>query len=130
MPDSRDRRGGPKPPSAEAPKPTRSRLGRLAFPAQPTPAEPLAPVSVRVPSMSDQTPSSPLRSGAVVVAADVPPPSAAHVAPSAPAVSTRVASRPDDATTLWGGRIRPGEELGSGAMGSVLRGMDTKLRRE
>jgi hypothetical protein len=31
---------------------------------------------------------------------------------------------------LWGGRIRPAEEVGSGAMGSVLRGMDTKLRRE
>ncbi len=31
---------------------------------------------------------------------------------------------------LWGGRLRPAEEVGSGATGSVLKGMDTKLRRE
>jgi tRNA A-37 threonylcarbamoyl transferase component Bud32 len=32
--------------------------------------------------------------------------------------------------SLWSGRIRPGEEVGRGAMGLVLRGTDTKLRRE
>jgi hypothetical protein len=31
---------------------------------------------------------------------------------------------------LWSGRLRPGDEVGRGAMGLVLRGMDTKLRRE
>ena len=33
-------------------------------------------------------------------------------------------------TPLWSGRLRAGEEVGSGATGSVLRGTDTKLRRE
>ena len=31
---------------------------------------------------------------------------------------------------LWGGRIRPREEVGSGASGAVLRGTDVKLRRD
>jgi serine/threonine protein kinase len=37
---------------------------------------------------------------------------------------------PTASSPLWSGRIRPGEEVGSGAVGSILRGMDTKLRRE
>ncbi|MEJ7728597.1 MAG: protein kinase [Polyangiaceae bacterium] len=39
-------------------------------------------------------------------------------------------TEPTAPSPLWGGRIRPGEEVGSGAMGSVSRGMDMKLRRE
>ncbi|HEX7671854.1 MAG TPA: serine/threonine-protein kinase, partial [Polyangiaceae bacterium] len=31
---------------------------------------------------------------------------------------------------LWSGRLRPGEEVGRGAMGYVIRGTDTKLRRD
>ncbi|MCA9672516.1 MAG: serine/threonine protein kinase [Myxococcales bacterium] len=31
---------------------------------------------------------------------------------------------------LWSGRLRPGEELGRGATGTVLRGTDVKLRRD
>jgi hypothetical protein len=50
--------------------------------------------------------------------------------PAAPTETSGAGSLPDDGVPLWSGRIRPGEELGRGAMGSVLRGMDTKLRRE
>ncbi len=35
-----------------------------------------------------------------------------------------------DPEQLWSGRLRPGEEVGRGAMGQVLRATDTKLRRE
>jgi tRNA A-37 threonylcarbamoyl transferase component Bud32 len=37
---------------------------------------------------------------------------------------------PAERATLWSGRIRAGDEVGRGGMGHVLRGMDTKLRRE
>jgi tRNA A-37 threonylcarbamoyl transferase component Bud32 len=50
--------------------------------------------------------------------------------PAAPTETSGAGSIPDDGAPLWGGRIRTGEELGRGAMGSVLRGTDTKLRRE
>jgi hypothetical protein len=50
--------------------------------------------------------------------------------PAAPTEISGAGSMPDDGAPLWGGRIRVNEELGRGAMGSVLRGTDTKLRRE
>jgi serine/threonine protein kinase len=59
----------------------------------------------------------------------VPPASAAVATPrpsSAPRRSISVAP-PND---LWSGKIRVLGELGSGAMAEVLRGYDTKLRRE
>src|SRR5262245_34162499 len=37
---------------------------------------------------------------------------------------------PPEAEALWGGRVRIIDELGRGAMGTVLRGVDTKLQRE
>ena len=37
---------------------------------------------------------------------------------------------PANAEQLWSGRIRPGEEVGRGAMGYVIRGTDTKLQRD
>lgn len=35
-----------------------------------------------------------------------------------------------DAVELWSGRLRPGDEVGRGAMGSVIRATDTMLRRD
>src|SRR6185369_11724355 len=59
----------------------------------------------------------------------VAPPSAA---PSTPRASSGLRrSIPAEAHgDLWSGRIRVLGELGSGAMAEVLRGYDTKLRRE
>ncbi len=54
-------------------------------------------------------------------AESIPPARPSRPAPSIP---------PPDGTPLWSGRIRPAEEVGRGAFGSVLRGLDTKLRRE
>src|SRR5580704_11622652 len=79
-----------------------------------------------------------------------PPPPSPSLPPAKPTpVSVRPAAwsnPPNDATPapedesaspapatpspLWGGRIQPSDEVGRGAVGSVLRGMDTKLRRE
>ncbi len=41
-----------------------------------------------------------------------------------------IASRTQEAGELWAGKFEITGELGSGAMGRVLRGFDTKLRRE
>jgi len=69
------------------------------------PAPKPAPVSVR-PAAWSEPPKTPADEAA---ATSVPPPGP---------------------LPLWSGRIRPGEEVGSGATGFVLRGMDIKLRRE
>src|SRR5436190_1846861 len=75
------------------------------------------------------SPSSPPAKPAPVsirpAAFSVPP--AAEVTEDDGAASTAV---PEERTPLWAGRIRAGDEVGRGAMGSVLRGMDTRLRRE
>jgi serine/threonine protein kinase len=86
-------------------------LRRLMSPAARTQADDEAPepVSVQV------------RSAFGGAGESLPPPRPSQPAPSAP---------PPDGTPLWSGRIRPGEEVGRGAFGSVLRGLDTKLRRE
>src|SRR5262245_29958531 len=76
---------------------------KTALPATPKPA----PVSIRPAPWSE------------------PPP-----ALDAKAEDDASSSVPPPAAPLWGGRIRPGDEVGRGAAGSVLRGMDTKLRRE
>jgi serine/threonine protein kinase len=39
-------------------------------------------------------------------------------------------AQPDHPESLWSGRLKPGEEVGRGAMGFVLRATDTKLRRD
>src|SRR6187455_428160 len=56
---------------------------------------------------------------------------------SAPKISERVepdsgteSIRPDASEPLWDGRIRIKGEVGRGAMGFILRGRDTRLRRE
>src|SRR6187399_1430897 len=57
----------------------------------------------------------------------VAPPS---IAPATPKSSLRRSIPAEAASDLWSGRIRVLGELGSGAMAEVLRGYDTKLRRE
>lgn len=47
-------------------------------------------------------------------------------APEAPSAERPVV----DPEQLWSGRIRAGDELGQGGMSYVLRGVDTKLRRD
>src|SRR5215468_3697756 len=50
--------------------------------------------------------------------------------PPGPDTGARGSVPPLGPTDLWSGKIRVIGELGSGAMGKVLRGYDTKLRRE
>src|SRR5262249_17035783 len=68
---------------------------------------------------------------------DAPPPpdeASRPSAPSSPAVAPT--PRPRRATSvapqsdLWAGKIRVQGEVGSGAMAEILRGYDTKLRRD
>ncbi len=61
-----------------------------------------------------------------------PPPLSPTAEPIPVSVEPSAWSDPPKAlpSALWSDRIRAGEEVGRGAAGSVLRGMDTKLRRE
>jgi serine/threonine protein kinase len=59
----------------------------------------------------------------------VPPGSASPASPK-PISFARRSIPPATPSDLWSGRIRVLGELGSGAMAEVLRGYDTKLRRE
>jgi serine/threonine protein kinase len=48
-----------------------------------------------------------------------------------PVTTDTSATAPSEATEqLWSGRLRPGDEVGRGAMGYVLRATDTMLRRD
>jgi serine/threonine-protein kinase len=48
-----------------------------------------------------------------------------------PVTTDTSATAPSDAAEqLWSGRLRPGDEVGRGAMGYVLRATDTMLRRD
>jgi serine/threonine protein kinase len=59
-----------------------------------------------------------------------PPPSPPAVTTPRPSSSPRRAISAAPPNDLWSGKIRVLGELGSGAMAEVLRGYDTKLRRE
>jgi serine/threonine protein kinase len=61
--------------------------------------------------------------------ASVAPVSAAPATPQASSVARR-SIPPSPANELWAGKIRVLGEIGSGAMANILRGYDTKLRRE
>src|SRR5690242_6635095 len=61
----------------------------------------------------------------------VPPATAPPVSPKPSSAIRRSIPIPAAAPSdLWSGRLRVLGELGSGAMAEVLRGYDTKLRRE
>jgi serine/threonine protein kinase len=73
----------------------------------------------------DSSASSPDASSRPSVAPGSTPPTSPQ-----PTSATRRSIPPGTPTELWAGKIRVLGELGSGAMAKVLRGYDTKLRRE
>jgi hypothetical protein len=135
---SRDARQGRPPPPAEGREQLPPKSARIVAAAPPTgfrrlmmrpdaaaPAAPAppprapapAPVTVQVRNLFHSPEPPTAAKPATAAAASQPPPRPA------------MESTPDSAP-LWSGRIRAGDEVGRGAMGYVLRGTDTKLRRE
>jgi hypothetical protein len=110
------------PSDAQDPPSRFASLRRLAgFPAQ-------APVTVGTSYPTLPPPIGPEPAPAAPEEPERAEPAPAPTAPAAPAASAPLAPR--RAEELWGGRLRPGEEVGSGATASVIRAVDTKLRRE
>jgi serine/threonine protein kinase len=108
-------------------------------PAAPSPSQRTPPSALTrlarllLPSAGAKAPSSERMPVAEPVSVHVPPSFfSLEARPSAlpPPVSEPSSLTPSGVGPLWSGRIRAGEEVGRGATGSVLRGTDTKLRRE